>query len=152
MSQASMSQASMSQALASCGAHRCVLVCGSACLPPQVFAAAGSDGSVRVYDEATGTQALELTHGDGVTTGGHSNGVFALAFKPDNPQVGSSTRTVRVLPEEPGVATHTWAAAVEHVRAVSGGCRRLGGRLWWFEVAEPRTTIAQALIRVDDHV
>ncbi|MEW5317403.1 MAG: hypothetical protein WDW38_008701 [Sanguina aurantia] len=53
----------------------------------QMFAAAGSDRSVRVYDEATGTQILELTHGDGFTTGGHSNGVFALAFKPDNPQV-----------------------------------------------------------------
>lgn len=55
--------------------------------PLQMFAAAGSDRSVRVYDEATGTQILELTHGDGFTTGGHSNGVFALAFKPDNPQV-----------------------------------------------------------------
>ncbi|KXZ46999.1 hypothetical protein GPECTOR_39g493 [Gonium pectorale] len=51
------------------------------------FATAGSDYTVRVYDEATCSTSHTLDHGDGVTTNGHASNVFALAWHPDEPQV-----------------------------------------------------------------
>lgn len=54
-----------------------------------MFASAGSDCTVRVYDESTCTTCRTLDHGDGVTSHGHSNHVFSLAWQPDDPQVGS---------------------------------------------------------------
>lgn len=53
----------------------------------QVFATAGSDHAVRVYDEATRTAVATLTAGDGVKTTGHSNSVYGLAWKQEEPQV-----------------------------------------------------------------
>lgn len=53
-----------------------------------MFATAGSDHAVRVYDEHTHQVAMTLDHGDGVATVGHSNDVFGLAWKGDDPQVG----------------------------------------------------------------
>ncbi|GFR50709.1 hypothetical protein Agub_g12966 [Astrephomene gubernaculifera] len=53
----------------------------------EVFASAGSDYVVRVYDEASCSVCRTLDHGDGVTTNGHTNHVFALAWHPGDPQV-----------------------------------------------------------------
>lgn len=52
-----------------------------------MFASAGSDCVVRVYDEATCSEAVRLDHGDDVLTTGHSNNVFSLAWSRDDPQV-----------------------------------------------------------------
>ncbi|GIM15176.1 hypothetical protein Vretimale_17982 [Volvox reticuliferus] len=52
-----------------------------------IFASGGSDCVVRAYDEATCSLCRTLDHGDGVTTTGHTNHVFSLAWHPDDPQV-----------------------------------------------------------------
>ncbi|EFJ51515.1 hypothetical protein VOLCADRAFT_103424 [Volvox carteri f. nagariensis] len=52
-----------------------------------IFASAGSDCVVRAYDEATCSLCRTLDHGDGVTTTGHTNNVFSLAWQPDDPQI-----------------------------------------------------------------
>ncbi|KAG2497066.1 hypothetical protein HYH03_005063 [Edaphochlamys debaryana] len=52
-----------------------------------MFASAGSDYVVRVYDEATVSPCRTLDHGDGVTTTGHTSHVFSLAWQPDDPQI-----------------------------------------------------------------
>ncbi|KAG2428927.1 hypothetical protein HXX76_011171 [Chlamydomonas incerta] len=56
----------------------------------RMFASAGSDTVVRVYDEAVapgGAACRTLDHGDGVTTTGHTSHVFSLAWQPDDPQI-----------------------------------------------------------------
>ncbi|PNW83055.1 hypothetical protein CHLRE_06g305000v5 [Chlamydomonas reinhardtii] len=56
----------------------------------RMFASAGSDTVVRVYDEAAapgGAACRTLDHGDGVTTTGHTSHVFSLAWQPDDPQI-----------------------------------------------------------------
>lgn len=65
----------------------------------KLFATAGTDCAVRVYDEATGAKTHTLDHGDGVTAAGHSNHVFSVVFKEDDPQVllsGGWDQTVQV--------------------------------------------------------
>ena len=52
-----------------------------------IFATAGKDQTVRVYDEATKTQISELKHGTSKVTPGHSNRVFSLKFYPIDPNV-----------------------------------------------------------------
>jgi len=51
------------------------------------FATCGSDLAVRVYDDHTNKLTATLDHGDGINTTGHSNSVFGLAWKPDDPNV-----------------------------------------------------------------
>eukprot|EP00879_Flechtneria_rotunda_P028752 GHRR01030970.1.p1 GENE.GHRR01030970.1~~GHRR01030970.1.p1 ORF type:complete len:225 (+),score=63.63 GHRR01030970.1:1225-1899(+) len=52
-----------------------------------MFATAGSDTIVRVYDDTRTTPILHLTSGDGNHSCGHTNSVFGMAWKPDEDQV-----------------------------------------------------------------
>ena len=58
-----------------------------------MFATAGKDKIVRIYDEATKTMVSKLSSGWGSISGGrcerggHSNRVFSLKFKPDDPNL-----------------------------------------------------------------
>ncbi|GLC36579.1 hypothetical protein PLESTF_001275300 [Pleodorina starrii] len=52
-----------------------------------MYASAGSDTVVRVYDEGTCSLSRTLDHGDGVSTTGHTNCVFSLAWQPNDPQI-----------------------------------------------------------------
>eukprot|EP00775_Hariotina_reticulata_P008682 gene8682-8863_t len=53
----------------------------------QFHATCGSDTVVRVYEESRKQPLLHLTAGDGKTCCGHSNSIFGLCWKPDDPQV-----------------------------------------------------------------
>ncbi|GBG64759.1 hypothetical protein CBR_g46716 [Chara braunii] len=53
----------------------------------QHFATAGRDCTVRVYDETTRKLASKLVDGDGRTTAGHSNRIFAVKFHPNDENV-----------------------------------------------------------------
>jgi COMPASS component SWD3 len=78
-----------------------------------VFATAGKDYTVRVYDEATKTLMSEMKSGAGRVTPGHSNRVFSLKFRPEDPSIiisGGWDNTVQV-----------WDTRVEHaVRSLYG--------------------------------
>jgi len=52
-----------------------------------VFATAGKDYCVRIYDEATKTLSTTLMGGRTADNPGHSNRVFSLKFKPDDPNL-----------------------------------------------------------------
>ena len=53
-----------------------------------MFATAGKDYAVRVYDEATKSVTAKLAQGwAGAPSAGHSNRVFAVKFVPDEPQL-----------------------------------------------------------------
>ena len=51
-----------------------------------MFAAAGSDTQVYVYDEATRQKTMILKDG-GKNLPGHSNRIFALKFHPSEPNI-----------------------------------------------------------------
>ena len=55
----------------------------------QAVATCGSDKAVRIYDEKTGQLTVTLDHGDDVTTTGHSNDVFGLAWNQDDHNVSA---------------------------------------------------------------
>jgi len=64
-----------------------------------LFATAGRDRVVRVYDEASKRLVSELQGGDLDETAGHSNRVFAVKFHPEEPHVlvsGGWDKTVQV--------------------------------------------------------
>eukprot|EP00951_Prasinocladus_malaysianus_P049788 scaffold673637_cov60-Prasinocladus_malaysianus.AAC.1 len=74
----------------------------------QLFASAGSDRNIRVYDASKGQPSLELKSGgagslsirtsDGASTG-HSNSVYALTWVPGQPDIvlsGGWDNTVHV--------------------------------------------------------
>jgi hypothetical protein len=52
-----------------------------------MFATAGSDGVVRVYDEQAAAPLVRLDKGNDDTTCGHTARVFGLVWKPEDPQV-----------------------------------------------------------------
>lgn len=52
-----------------------------------VFATAGKDKTVRLYDEATKSLVTAMSGGVSNVTAGHSNRVFALKFNPDDPNM-----------------------------------------------------------------
>eukprot|EP00879_Flechtneria_rotunda_P029907 GHRR01032373.1.p1 GENE.GHRR01032373.1~~GHRR01032373.1.p1 ORF type:complete len:117 (+),score=29.63 GHRR01032373.1:195-545(+) len=60
----------------------------------QMFATAGSDTIVRVYDDTRTTPILHLTSGDGNHSCGHTNSVFGMAWKPDEDQVQLAMRQI----------------------------------------------------------
>ena len=65
----------------------------------QLFATAGKDQAVRVYDESTKTLVSTLKGGMAQVTPGHSNRVFSLKFNPDDPNLlvsGGWDNTVQV--------------------------------------------------------
>uniref|UniRef100_A0A7S2RM78 Anaphase-promoting complex subunit 4 WD40 domain-containing protein n=1 Tax=Mucochytrium quahogii TaxID=96639 RepID=A0A7S2RM78_9STRA len=78
-----------------------------------IFATAGKDFTVRVYDEATKTLMTEMRSGIGHVTPGHSNRVFSLKFNPTDPNImisGGWDNTVQI-----------WDLRVEHaVRSIYG--------------------------------
>jgi len=78
-----------------------------------IFATAGKDFTVRVYDEATKTLMSEMRSGFGKVTPGHSNRVFSLKFNPTDPNIlisGGWDNTVQI-----------WDLRVEHaVRSIFG--------------------------------
>jgi len=51
------------------------------------FASTGKDAKVRVYDESTKTLVTTLDGGWGRPTPGHSNRVFSVKYKPDDPNI-----------------------------------------------------------------
>jgi len=51
------------------------------------FASTGKDAKVRVYDESTKTLVSTLDGGWGRPTPGHSNRVFCVKYKPDDPNI-----------------------------------------------------------------
>jgi hypothetical protein len=61
--------------------------CPRSCCCAQLFATAGSDMVVRVYDDQQRTPLLRLSGGNGKDCCGHSNTVFGLAWKPEDCQV-----------------------------------------------------------------
>jgi len=52
-----------------------------------MFATAGKDKTVRLYDEATKSQVSAMSGGVSNVTAGHSNRVFALKFNPRDPNM-----------------------------------------------------------------
>lgn len=54
----------------------------------QAYVTCGSDRALRLYDEKTGQLSATLDHGDDVTTTGHSNDIFGLAWHPEDHNVG----------------------------------------------------------------
>jgi hypothetical protein len=52
-----------------------------------MYATAGSDRAIRVYDEASRRVLCTLRDGDGVSTAGHTNNVYSIAWKPEDWQV-----------------------------------------------------------------
>ncbi|TMW61767.1 hypothetical protein Poli38472_010830 [Pythium oligandrum] len=52
-----------------------------------MFATAGKDQAVRVYDEATKAEVVCMRGGHGTLTAGHSNRVFSVKFFPDDDNV-----------------------------------------------------------------
>jgi len=64
-----------------------------------VFATAGKDKTVRIYDEATKSLAHSMSGGSANVTAGHSNRVFSLKFNPDDDNMivsGGWDNTVQV--------------------------------------------------------
>lgn len=55
--------------------------------PVQMYATAGSDTVVRVYDDHQRAPLLSLSGGDGTSCCGHTNTVFGLCWKPEDSQV-----------------------------------------------------------------
>lgn len=80
----------------------------------QLFATAGTDMAVRVYDDQQRTPLLRLTGGDGKDCCGHSNTVFGLAWKPEDCQV--------LLSAGWDATVQVWDLRVGHsVRSIAGG-------------------------------
>eukprot|EP00768_Dysnectes_brevis_P009533 gnl/Dysnectes_brevis/968_a1078_3611.p1 GENE.gnl/Dysnectes_brevis/968_a1078_3611~~gnl/Dysnectes_brevis/968_a1078_3611.p1 ORF type:complete len:363 (+),score=105.30 gnl/Dysnectes_brevis/968_a1078_3611:37-1089(+) len=52
-----------------------------------LFATAGRDQTVRVYDEGSKVQVHSLTEGDRESTSGHFNRIFSLVFHPTQPNI-----------------------------------------------------------------
>jgi hypothetical protein len=61
--------------------------CSCTCCTMQLFATAGTDMVVGVYDDQQRTPLLRLSGGDGKDCCGHSNTVFGMAWKPEDCQV-----------------------------------------------------------------
>lgn len=65
----------------------------------EVFAAAGKDYKVRLYDESSKALVATLSGGFGKLTPGHSNRVFSLKFHPTDPNIlisGGWDNTVQI--------------------------------------------------------
>ena len=65
----------------------------------RIFATAGKDYKVRIYDEATKVLTTTLCGGFGKITPGHSNRVFSLKFNPDDDNIivsGGWDNTVQI--------------------------------------------------------
>jgi len=52
-----------------------------------IFATAGKDATVRLYDEETNTCISKLHGGNGVTSAGHTNRIFSLKFHPHDDNI-----------------------------------------------------------------
>lgn len=78
-----------------------------------MFATAGRDTAVRVYDEATKTEIACLKGGQGTTTAGHSNRIFSMKFHPEDENIivsGGWDNTIQI-----------WDLRVKHsVRGIYG--------------------------------
>ena len=79
----------------------------------KLFATAGRDFHVRIYDETSKTLVSTMMGGNGFTTAGHTNRIFALKFHPTDPNLlmsGGWDSTVQI-----------WDTRVEHaVRRIFG--------------------------------
>jgi len=65
----------------------------------RIFATAGKDACVRIYDEATKSLVSTLYGGDGHVTAGHANRIFAIKFHPTDPNfliTGGWDNTVQI--------------------------------------------------------
>lgn len=65
----------------------------------EMFATAGRDCKVRIYEENTKTLLRTMSSGHSVKTAGHSNRVYAAKFKPDDPNIvisGGWDNTVQI--------------------------------------------------------
>jgi WD40 repeat protein len=114
--------------------------------PPEIVLASGnSDGTVRIWDTASGDCRHTLT--------GHTGRVGSVAFSPDGATVasGSADGTVRVWDTANGDCRHTltgpirWASAVAFSAdgaAVAGGSADGGVRVWDTASGDCRHTLA----------
>lgn len=76
----------------------------------EMFASAGRDAKVRVYEESTKSLLMTLAVGNGHTSAGHSNRVYSVKFSPHDPTQlvsGGWDNTVQIWDTRAGISVRS---------------------------------------------